>query len=288
MAMGFGGIKLFNKTIGKNSLTIEKLQQMKPKYTKLCGASYYHGGGMEGSSDRRILEFDKEGNLTYTTEYAEENGLPEMCHVYKVDESELEKLDAYVKEYNLSVWDELPDEDMQVLDAPGTSINLTFYPEEGDKYRRSMTINYDKVFPEDGYEVVNKFVSMLSSLAIEDNLIDHYVRDYEDNIIRCGKDVENSDEEIDKLLMGYWNNAAEQRVYVDYGEEILVIRLGDVERREYLVKEKIHENYRDLDSSWYCVLVNKEDENDLAYITIDKDKFYIEDSNGNTAVLERN
>ncbi|MBQ6335110.1 MAG: hypothetical protein IJI46_08595 [Erysipelotrichaceae bacterium] len=264
-------------------LTIEDLKAMDPQYEKLCSVNYYHGGGMEGSDHHRELKKNDDGSLTYTVTNRNFVGAIGVCKVYEIKDQDLfDTLEAYVKEYNLSVWDKLPEEEFFALDAPSTSLTLGFKP-EGKKYLQTMTISYDRQFPEGGYEVLNNFLKIIAEQA--GDLKDLYYNDRGEYDFRIGKDIENTDEEIGLVLQDYWRNE-EMSVEANDYEKTLSIFINQ-EEEVYKLKKTVHETLDDHNSSWYRIYVSTENEDKLYYVTLDDDVLILKDEQTVEHLCER-
>ena len=264
---------LFNKK--NEEITVESLKKKKPKYEDLQGVLYFHGGGMEGSDHRVELKKEDDGTLSLTFCDSSDPGQAVRVLVYEADPSLLEQLDAYVREYNLSVWDELSESEYQVLDAPSTHLYLYFNdPDTG--YLRSVRIDYDREFPEGGYAVVNGFVSLLAGGSKDAVYKETYLETWNEDRIYTGKDIENNDEEIRELLLGCWTDG-KTKLYVEYDDTIRLITEDEEGSRTFVFKQIVHECYEDLDSSWYAVAVNVEEEEDQLIMAIDGYRMYIGD-----------
>lgn len=268
----------------KKEPTLASLKAKAPKYEDLRGLRYYHGGGMEGTSHSVEVNVDEEGKTIIRLDDSFSWNFPARIRIYEADPSLLDTLNDYVKEYNLSVWDDLPESEYEVLDAPGTGLSL-YFAVPGEKYLEPVSIDYDDVFPEGGYDVLNGFMRKVSEATEDGTLIETYLEDRDDNRIYAGRDIENSDEEIELLLTGYWQSD-EDRIYFDRVDDIVVIGIGR-ERRDFEVREIVHENYGDHDASWYAVLVNKEDESDRLIVTIDGWRLFVSDEKSYASMMEQ-
>ncbi len=264
--------------------TLESLKAKAAKYEDLKGLDYYHGGGMEGTSHSVEVRFDEQEKpiVHYSDSFAW--NFPARIRVYEADPSLSETPKDYVKEYNLSVWDELPESEYEVLDAPSTSLNLYFAVAE-KKYQESVRIDYDKVLPEGGREVLNRFMKEIAEAVQNGKLVETYLEDGDENRIYTGKDIENSDQQIELLLSGYWQSG-EDRIYFDDPENIAVIGFGR-QRRDFEMKQIVHEAYGENDASWYAVLVNREDESDRLIVTIDGYRLFASDEKGSVSMMEQ-
>ena len=121
---------------------------------------------------------------------------------------------------------------------------------------------------------------MFAPYTEEEKLIDHYVMADEEKI-SSGKEIENDENQIRELIRGYWNDEGSY-AYLDPEDELLLFDLGGIEKREYDMKQIVHEAYGEHEANWYLIYVNREDENDTVCITMDQGTLYLEDLNGNT------
>ncbi len=269
----------------KKELTLDDLKKMDPAYEGLCGVSYYHGGGMEGSY-HSIEVSSEDGKVLLTYEDSNDPGQCRRIRVYDISSlNVLDELDAMVKEYNMSVWDCFPESEYEVLDAPGTGLTLYFRP-EGEKYLKSVHIDYDKEVPGGCFGVLHAFMDKVNSCADDSLLTETYLKGYDDQKIRSGREVPNTEEEIELLCEGYWRNGEILLMYYpDYGPALT--DFNGIKRRDYVFRETVAEPLGDHDCSWHRILVNEEDENDLLYMTMDSYHLYVEDADGNGILLDR-
>ena len=130
----------------KKEMTLDDLKKREPKCEGLDGLSYYHCGGMEGSTHHIELKTEKDGRITLTYQDADDPGMYDRYRIYEVDNDKIfEELDQMVREYNMSLWDEFPESEYEVLDAPGTSVTLHFVPQNGKKYGASVIRKFVRV-----------------------------------------------------------------------------------------------------------------------------------------------
>ncbi|MBQ1567178.1 MAG: hypothetical protein IIZ80_04735 [Erysipelotrichaceae bacterium] len=283
-----GGAIVFGLLFSKrftHKMSLAQLKKRQPQYTGLVGASLSHGGGMNGERYLTSIEYDKDRKIIYTTEESPEHFVPALITVYEVEDPDaMNKLDAYVAEYNMSVWDKIPESGIEVLDAPGTSLHLRFKASEDQRFADSMTIDYDLDLSNECFDVLHDFTKKMGSYPMKQ--IDRYFSNYNDENIYLGKDIENSDEQIGHVLCGYFCND-EKNVFADLYEGNLRIRgIYSDEFVDYELKDAqiVHEQLKDHDSSWYVKYGS--DEKTLS-VTCTYTEMYIEDSQGNTYVLER-
>ena len=93
----------------KRQMSIAQLKKKEPQYTGLIYASLANGGGMNGEHYLTSIGYDDDKKIIYTTEQSPEHYVPSMVNVYEVEDPEaMKELDAFVAEYNMSVWDKVP------------------------------------------------------------------------------------------------------------------------------------------------------------------------------------
>ncbi len=247
--------------------TIEDYQKMAVPYEKLLSIAYYYGGGMEDTYVSRSIEKDEAGQFCLIAEDRQGNRYYDMYRSYQVEDGLIKELEDYIRTYNLSAWTDLPEPEEYALDAPSTQLRMTFCDEQG-KYLDSITLDYDRVFPEGGYAIVNTLVEKFLSPMKEEGLQDVWFSDGEKQI-RVTKETAFSDEEALRLLRGYWRDV-EYNTF-DLWEETLQV-YGNAYAGEYHVKEIVHETLGDCDSSFYVVYESVEDENKILHVSLNKNK----------------
>ncbi len=285
-----GGAVVFGLWFQNNyrrKMSLAQLQKKDPQYTGLIYASLSNGGGMNGERYLTSIGYDENKKIIYTTEESPEHYVPALVTVYEVEDSNaMKELDEYVGKYNMSVWDKIPLSDMQVLDAPSTSLNLQFKASEDQKYTDYMTISYERDLSDECFEVLRNFTRKMSSYPKRQ--IDRYFSNYNEDNIYIGKDIENDDEQIKTVLNGYFYNDENRSIYADAYEGNLRIRgIYSEDFVDYDIEEAqiVHEQFKDYDCSWY---VRYGTEEEAFYVTASYEKLFIEDSQGNTYVLTRN
>ena len=305
IALIIGGIFVFgnkydpDKKLSKNT-TLEKLYSLKVEHGELKEISYSHGGGMLGDTYQISIE-NKDGKLVGKVIESGAHYIPNRVYEYEVNEDSLIKAREYIDKYNLSVWDALPfNDDEIVLDGPSSSIRLAFDDSSVGGYKHATyNISYENVIPKGGREILNGFVELISSNIKQDNYLKTYL-DTDGKQIYTGKDIENSEEEIGKLLTGYWqsekqttyvNNEVNEKpidnehyYFIDYSssfsnnEEIELRAVGINEiNKTYILNSPIHSQYNDYDCSWYVEATNTElPVPETLYLVVVGDKLYVE------------
>ncbi|MBQ6478159.1 MAG: hypothetical protein IJI44_02190 [Erysipelotrichaceae bacterium] len=276
--------------------TIEQLKKIKSEHGPLLTVSYSHGGGMNGDSFSETIRTEKDGRTVLEVRQSSEHWIPIRVWEYMIeDEDVYPKLRAYIDEYNLSVWEDLPfDEEMIALDAPSSSIHLSFNDEAyGGSRLESCSISYENYVPDGGYEVLNGFVSLIESYRRDEDLIQTYL-DVDGEKIFTGREIENSDEEIAELIKGYWGSeklgddgySAYSLYTSPYDEEMELYQRGG-DRIVLQTKETVHEPLSAYDSSWYLILQDENDPDSLYSLTIEKEKLYLEKPGEETIIFNR-
>ena len=279
--MVFGAMK--PKELSKKT-TIEQLKKIKSEHGELLSVSFHRGGGMNGDNFSQTIERNKEGQIILTVKESPEHWIPLRVWEYLIeDEDVFVKLRSYSDEYNLPAWKDLPfDEENIALDAPSSSIGLIFNDEEYGGWKREYyTISYENVIPEGGYDVLNGFVSLIGSYAKKENLIRTYL-ECDDKQIFTGRDIENSEEDIEELIKGYWGSEelgddgySRYSLYTSPYEEGTELYQRAGEKIVLQRVDIIHEPLSDYDSSWYFILKDTEVPKNLYYLTVERDKLYL-------------
>ena len=92
---------------------------------------YYSGGGMMGGGDSSELRRQKDGTVTLSTRSREWHDTRETGFDYVVDESAFDRIAEIVNEYDLFAASKRKMSDMQVLDAPSSSLYVDTMLEDG-------------------------------------------------------------------------------------------------------------------------------------------------------------
>ncbi|MEE3425255.1 MAG: hypothetical protein VZR26_06800 [Erysipelotrichaceae bacterium] len=247
--------------------TIEDYQKMDVLYEKLLSIAYYYGGGMEDTYVSRTIKKDEAGQFCLIAEDRQGNRYYDMYRSYQVEDGLIKELEDYIRTYNLSAWTDLPEPEEYALDAPSTQLRMTFCDEQG-KYLDSITLDYDRVFPEGGFAIVNALAEKILSPIKEEGLLDVWFSDGTEEI-RVTKETAFSDEEVLKLLQGYWRDK-EYNTFDLWDDQLHVY--GNAYAGEYHVKEIVHETLGDCDASFYVVYESVEDENKILHVSLNKNK----------------
>ena len=261
---------------GCSKVTIESLKRNPIRHEELVSLSYFHGAGMMGDTLSFDIHRDKDNSIRITTKSSKAHYFPIRVYEYEVkNDKALEELKQYIDEYNLCAWNDLKYSEIYALDGPTTSYSMLF--RDNGKHSKAYRISYDEELPEKGGEVLNHLKDMMYSYAERNNLIETYLED-NDNRIYCARDIKNTEEEIDKLLLGYWFYNDSNIVVEWLGRtDDRVVRINSNDNswpggNELVVKEIIHEPLKDYNSSWYVLL---DDQGIPVYMTLDTDEIVL-------------
>ncbi len=127
---------------------------------RLVSCIYRVAGGMGGGHYELRLEKTGQGaRLTVTDK--ESNGEPERSRTIDVPGETLLELTALAGQWDLMAWRDLPQDELQALDAPTRSLGVTY--SSGD----SAWISMDQVLPPEGPEAILTIRRFLLGLAGE-------------------------------------------------------------------------------------------------------------------------
>ncbi|MBQ1530608.1 MAG: hypothetical protein IIZ57_00550 [Solobacterium sp.] len=271
-------------------VTLSQLKKVSVEHGPLIEAGISTGGGMLGDSDRSSLTLESDGQIIYTAETSPMHNIPIRGYRYLVkDQTILDRLNEYIKENNLSVWDKLPfDEEHIALDAPSTSISLVFNDETvGGPEWSSHRISYDNVIPKGGSDIL-KGLNDLYYEALKDTVLLETYLLYDGEKVYSGRDIENTDDEAKLFLMGFWTSTHQTKVLADGTEQETVFEQGsynfdysgwedtitlqayqlDDTDKTYRLDSIVHEPLSDYDCSWYFRFVSEGEEPEELCITI--------------------
>ena len=255
----------------EKEITVADLQKIAMSYDRLLSVSANVAGGMADTHQVSCLQLADDVPV-YIEEYTNDHSLPIRVCKYSVEnETVWEEVNALIKEYNLPAWKDLPfDDEFIVLDAPSTYIKLTYDNSAvGGWKHASYSIDYDNKIPKEGYDILNQLRDMLKACKNEERMIETYLMlmdDGNESRIYTGRDIDNSDEEIEELLRGYWKNE-DSYLYMYRIED--GFHFGDY---DYVLKGFVHEPINDADASWHAVFEHEGEEIDL---TVVKDKLLL-------------
>ena len=277
-------------------VTLSQLKKVTVEHGPLIEAGFSTGGGMLGDSNSSSLRLETDGQIIYTSEASPMHNIPIRGYRYLVkDQTILDRLNEYIKENNLSVWDKLPfDEEFIALDAPSTSIRMIFNDETVGGYKRSShTISYDNVIPEGGSRILKGFNDLYYEALTDIELLETYLL-YDGEKVYSGRDIENTDDEAQLFLMGFWTSTHQTTILADGAkqetdfkdgsynfdysgwEDTITVRAYqlDDEEKTYRLDSIVHEPLSDCDSSWYFRFVSEGEEPEELCMTINGSVIY--------------
>ena len=272
---GCGGEKKPESPYGEDGklrkdVTLEEIRSIEKVYGDLIEVSYFHGGGMEGSSHDTMLTKEKDGSCLIRTRDAGSISFPRIIREYTADGSVFTELQQLIEKDNLALWEALPfDEEFMVMDAPST--HLTFIYDEsaqGGYSYKSYTIDYDNVLPEGAGDILRSFTTAMLSGISPENLRDEYF-EIDGERVRTGRDADLTDMQISGLVSGYWRETG-----TDTGISLYTFGLGDTleytlpedglyTEKFLTVRETVRAPWKDADTSFY---VSLEDEEGQAWV----------------------
>ena len=272
---GCGGEKKPESPYGEDGklrkdITLEEIRGIEKVYGDLIEVSYFHGGGMEGSSHDAMLIKEKDGSCLIRTRDAGSVSFPRIIREYKTDGSVFKDLQDLAQKDNLALWEDLPfDEEFMVLDAPSTHLSLIYDESAAGGYSyKSYSIDYDNVLPEGAGDILRSFTRVMLSGVSPENLIDEYF-EIDGEPVRTGRDADLTDMQISRLVSGYWRETG-----TDTGISLYTFGLGDTleytvpedglyTEKFLTVRETVRAPWKDADTSFY---VSLEDEEGQAWV----------------------
>ena len=121
----------------------------------VISCSYSTGGGMNGGSMSMRI-FLNENNEVWFEYYNQPFvGAEEESASYRIDNTAIEQIRQKCSEYGVLGWGELELSELQLLDAPITSVSFAY----GDNEHYSVRSDYD--LPEQGYGFFSAFYKIL-------------------------------------------------------------------------------------------------------------------------------
>ncbi|MBQ8763186.1 MAG: hypothetical protein IJZ07_03710 [Clostridia bacterium] len=121
----------------------------------VISCSYSTGGGMNGGSMSMRI-FLNENNEVWFEYYNQPFvGAEEESASYRIDNTAIEQIRQKCSEYGVLGWGELELSELQLLDAPTTSVSFVY----GDNEYYSVRSDYD--LPEQGYGFFSAFYKIL-------------------------------------------------------------------------------------------------------------------------------
>lgn len=117
----------------------------RPLCDTITSCSYSCGGGMDGSYEFLSIGVKENGEAWLEYSYRPYNGAEEETASHQVPQKAMDEIRDACRERKVLLWGELPCSDLQLLDAPVTSISFAY----GDNEHYSVNSNYE--LPEKGY-----------------------------------------------------------------------------------------------------------------------------------------
>lgn len=204
----------------RKDITLEEIRSLKTEHGELIGVNYSRGGGMLGDSTHIRLYRNKEQKPEIETGFSGQHNWPLVIKVYDAEEEVFPAMTELIDRDNLTVWENLPRSEEEVMDAPSTTISLYFEEAAGEKRKRkSCSIEDWRVVPEGGREVMRSFIAALAAAAQPERMREAYfVIDGES--YKMGESSDCPDETIMDLLQGCWETGPdESRRMRFYGPE---------------------------------------------------------------------
>ena len=92
----------------------------------ITSCSYSTGGGMEGGSERLTISINEKGEVWFSYYNLPCNGAEEEKISHPVPQEAIEEIRKACRERKVLTWGELPYSEMQLLDAPTTTISFSY------------------------------------------------------------------------------------------------------------------------------------------------------------------
>ena len=121
----------------------------------VISCSYSTGGGMNGGSMSMRIFLNENNDVWFEYYNQPYIGAEEESASFQIDAEALEKIRRKCKEFGVLKWGELRPSELQLLDAPTTSVSFTY----GDNEHYSVRSDYD--LPEQGYGFFSAFYKIL-------------------------------------------------------------------------------------------------------------------------------
>ena len=121
----------------------------------ITSCSYSTSGGMEGGSERLIISVNEKGEVWFTYYNLPYNGAEEENISHQVPQEAIEEVRKVCSERKVLTWGELPYSDLQLLDAPVTTISFTY----GDNEYYS--VSSDRDLPKNGQGFYSEIYTIL-------------------------------------------------------------------------------------------------------------------------------
>ena len=145
----------------KNDHVLDGPGMEREPHDYLTGCTYYNGGGMDGGSESIELRKQADGTVIYNYWYCPYIGAQEE-HVEKVYGGEVfNKISEICKKTGVLTWGKLPKSELELLDAPVTTISFTAF---GDAANGHYSVSSNDVLPESGNGLFTDIYNYLISL----------------------------------------------------------------------------------------------------------------------------
>lgn len=132
-----------------------------PCYT-ITSCRYYTGGGMDGGSNS-VEVYTGEDNKIYLSYYEYPyNGAEEKSYTIEVGPMALTEIQQACYSRRLLSWGKLPKSDLELLDAPQTTLSVTYG--DGEMY----SVSGSDEIPGEGYKIFGEIYSILNSYTLGD------------------------------------------------------------------------------------------------------------------------
>ena len=122
----------------------------------VVSCSYSTGGGMDGGSMSMRIYLNEKDEVWFEYYNQPFVGAEEESASYQIDSTAIEQIRQKCSEYGVLGWGELELSELQLLDAPTTSVSFVY----GDNEYYSVSSNYD--LPEKGYGFFSAFYEILN------------------------------------------------------------------------------------------------------------------------------
>ena len=227
----------------------EELQKDLP-HGKLKSVSYVSGGGMEGGTDDAELSVTEDGMVQLKTTYSEAHMFPLLVCTYEAEEALMQEIAEWIDTYHLCAWSQLPKSEIEVLDAPTTSLIMRF-----DDHH-TYSISDDKEIPDGGGKILGHVEQLIRSAAREEKMKEFYLQEWNEDPVYTGRDDILDDDTAKWTLQGYWR-CEDPFIYAEFeGEEASIMR-GPNTPYEESSYELFPFPYEEADCCFHIVLDNE-------------------------------
>ena len=125
----------------------------------LTACTYYEGGGMEGGYESLELRLQSDGTVLFRYFSCPYSGAQEESFEKAFPSNEVfSTIRDICKKTGVLTWGALPDSDLQLLDAPVTSVSFSYF--EDQQY----AVNQNQLLPERGEGLFTEIYNALISL----------------------------------------------------------------------------------------------------------------------------